>query len=272
MYMGIALAGLSKRVSGGSPCGVAKSQSIDSVIDVIKKGSKKLLSAQAEEKAEKAEKKVAKKVKEATKAAKKVKKIEAKAASLQDLLAKTSAKKFEGGFQAGPASHVTHYGDIADLAKTAVLRGLTGEESEEEAKVMVMNNLKEFIRNNLQVALAEHINAKVANGRILPDNSNYVKELGKSWRKVSEAFIKGSGEDLLKLFGSQEELASFMASMEAELHLEDREITQVVEVQGIDPTQPVAPSIRANDQIHEVPASMEGLQADVARLNEKFGK
>ena len=38
------------------------------------------------------------------------------------------------------------------------------------------------------------------------------------------------------------------------------------------PAQPAAPSIRANDQVHEVPASMEGLQADVARLNEKFGK
>jgi hypothetical protein len=131
--------------------------------------------------------------------------------------------------------------------------------------------MKEFIRGNLQAALAEHINGKVASGKVLPDNSNYVKELGKSWRKVSESFIKGVGEDLLKLFGSQEELASFMASMEAELGLEERELTQVVEVQVIDPA-PAAPSIRANDQVHEVPASMEGLQADVARLNEKFGK
>ncbi len=272
MYMGIALAGLGKRVSGGSPCGVAKSQSIDSVIDVIKGGSKKLLSAQAEEKAEKAAKKAAKKVKEATKAAKKVKKIEAKAASLSEFLAKTSAKKFEGGFQAGPTSHAVHDDDISAVTRAAALRGLTGKESEEEVKAVVLANMKEFIRSNLQAALAEHINRKVTSGKILPDNSNYIKELGKSWRKVSEAFIKGAGEDLLKLFGSQEELASFMASMEAELHLEDREITQVVEVQAIDPTQPVAPSIRANDQVHEVPASMEGLQADVARLNEKFGK
>lgn len=272
MYMGIALAGLGKRVSGGSPCGVAKSQSIDSVIDVIKKGSKKLLSTQAEEKAEKAAKKVAKKVKEAAKAEKKVRKIKAKAASLQDFLAKTSAKKSEGGFQAGPASHVAHDTDIAAITREAALRGLTGRESEEEATAKMVANMKEFIRSNLQAALAEHINGKVASGKVLPDNSNYVKELEKSWRKVSEAFIKGSGEDLLKLFGSQEELASFMASMEAELHLEDREITQVVDVQDIDPVQSAAPSIRANDQVHEVPASMEGLQADVARLNEKFGK
>ena len=272
MYMGIALAGLGKQVSGESLCGVAKSQSIDSVIDVIKSGSKKLLSAQAEEKAEKAAKKVAKKVKEAAKAEKKVRKIKAKTASLSEFLAKTSAKKFEGGFQAGPASHVTHDDDITTMVKVAALRGLTGNESEEEATAKMVTNMKEFITINLQTALAENINGKVASGKILPDNSNYIKELGKSWRKVSEAFIKGAGEDLLKLFGSQEELASFMASMEAELHLEDREITQVVEVQAIDPTQPVAPSIRANDQVHEVPASMEGLQADVARLNEKFGK
>ena len=271
MYMGIALAGLGKRVSGESLCGVAKSQSIDSVIDVIKGGSKKLLSAQAEEKAEKAAKKVAKKVKEAAKAEKKVRKIKAKAASLQDILAKTSAKKSEGGFQAGPASHVVH-DDISAVTRAAALRGLTGKESEEEVKAVVLANMKEFITINLQTALAESINGKVASGKILPDNSNYIKELGKSWRKVSEAFIKGAGEDLLELFGSLEELASFMTSMEAELGLDGREITKVVEVQGIDPTKPVAPSIRANDQIHEVPASMEGLQADVARLNEKFGK
>ena len=271
MYMGIALTGLGKRVSGESLCGVAKSQSIDSVIDVIKSGSKKLLSAQAEEKAEKAAKKAAKKVKEAAKAAKKVKKIKAKAASLSEFLAKSSAEKYEGAFQAGPASHVTHDDDITTMVKVAALRGLTGNESEEEATAKMVANVKEFIRGNLQTALAEHINGKVASGKVLPDNSNYVKELGKSWRKVSEAFIKGAGEDLLKLFGSQEELASFMASMEAELGLEERELTQVVEVQTIDPV-PAAPSIRANDQVHEVPASMEGLQADVARLNEKFGK
>lgn len=182
------------------------------------------------------------------------------------------AKKSEGGFQAGPASHIAHDADISAITRAAALRGLTGKESVEEAEAKMVANMKEFIRGNLQAALAEHINGKVASGKVLPDNSNYVKELGKSWRKVSEAFIKGAGEDLLKMFGSQEELASFMASMEAELGLEDREITQVVEVQGIDPTQPVAPSIRANDQYHEVPASMEGLQADVARLNEKFGK
>ena len=271
MYMGIALAGFGKRVSGESLSGVAKSQSINPVIDVIERGSKKFLSAQTEKKAEKAAKKAAKKVKEAAKAAKKAKKIEAKATSLSDFLAKASAKKFEGGFQAGSTSHDGDV-DIADLVKTAALRGLTGEESEEEAKAMVLANMKEFIWSSLQVALAEHINAKVASGKVLPDNSNYVKELGKSWRKVSEGFIKATGEDLLKLFGSQEELASFMASMEAKLGLEDREISQVVEVQGIDPAQPAAPSIRANDQIHEVPASMEGLQADVARLKEKFGK
>lgn len=272
MYMGIALAGLGKRVSGESLCGVAKSQSIDSVIDVIKEGSEKLLSTQAEEKAEKAAKKAAKKAEEATKAAKKFRKMETVPTSLCGFLAKSSAKKSEGAFQAGPTSHVAHDDDISAVTLVAALRGLTGKESEEEAKAMVLTNMKEFIRSNIQTALAGSINAKVANGKILPDNSNYVKELGKSWRKVSEAFIKGAGEDLLKLFGSQEELASFMASMEAELGLEDREITQVVEVQAIDPTQPVAPSIRANDQVHEVPASMEGLQADVARLNEKFGK
>lgn len=272
MYMGIALAGLGKRVSGESLCGVAKSQSIDSVIDVIKRGSKKLLSAQAEEKAEKAAKKAAKKVKEATKAEKKARKIKTKTASFSELLAKTSAKKFEGAFRAGPTNHAVHDDDISAVTRAAAFRGLTGKESEEEVKAVVLANMKEFIRSNLQAALAEHINGKVTSGKILPDNSNYIKELGKSWHKVSESFIKGAGEDLLELFGSLEELASFMASMEAELGLEDREITQVVKVQGIDPAQPAAPSIRANDQVHEVPASMEGLQADVARLNEKFGK
>lgn len=265
MYMGIALASLGKRASEKTGDSVAKTQAPNSVTEVMKRGREKLLAAQAEEKLEKAAKKAAK-------AAKKVKKIEAKAASLQDFLAKTSAKKFEGAFQAGQANHAAHDVDIAVLAKTAALRGLTGDESEEEATAKMVANMKEFIRSNLQAALAEHINGKVASGKVLPDNSNYVKELGKSWRKVSEAFIKGSGEDLLKLFGSQEELASFMASMEAELGLEDREITQVVDVQVIDPVQSAAPSIRANDQVHEVPASMEGLQADVARLNEKFGK
>ena len=265
MYMSIALASLGKRASEKTGDSVAKTQAPNPVIEVMKRGREKLLAAQAEEKLEKAAKKAAK-------AAKKVKKIEAKAASLQDFLAKTSAKKFEGGFRAGMVNHIANDTDIAALAKAAALRDLTGDESEEEATAKMVTNMKEFIRSNLQAALAEHINGKVASGKVLPDNSNYIKELGKSWRKVSEAFIKGSGEDLLKLFGSQEELASFMASMEAELHLEDREITQVVEVQGIDPTQPIAPSIRANDQVHEVPASMEGLQADVARLNEKFGK
>ena len=271
MYMGIALAGLGSRVSGKSLGGVTTPSSINPVIEVLRNGGKKLLSIQAEEKAEKAAKKAAKKVKGAAKAAKKVKKIEAKAASLQDFLAKTSAKKSEGGFQAGPVGHVTGGNDIATMAIAASLRGLTGDESEGEARAMVLANMKEFIQSCLQTALAEHINGKVESGKVLPDNSNYVKELGKSWRKVSEAFIKGAGEDLLNLFGSQEELASFMASMEAELGLEERELTQVVEVQTIDPV-PAAPSIRANDQVHEVPASMEGLQADVARLKEKFGK
>lgn len=265
MYMGIALASLGKRASEKTGDSVAKTQAPNSVTEVMKRGREKLLAAQAEEKLEKAAKKAAK-------AAKKVKKIEAKAASLQDFLAKTSAKKFEGGFRAGTVNHIANDTDIAAIAKTAALRGLTGNESEEEATAKMVANMKEFIRSNLQAALAEHINGKVASGKVLSDNSNYVKELGKSWRKVSEAFIRGSGEDLLKLFGSQEELASFMASMEAELHLEDREITQVVDVQVIDPVQSAAPSIRANDQVHEVPASMEGLQADVARLNEKFGK
>lgn len=272
MYMAIALKSISNLTSVNVGTSVSSGQKGGGVATILEKSNKKFLANSAEEKAEKAAKKAAKKVKEATKAAKKVKKIEAKAASLQDFLAKTSAKKFEGGFQAGPANHVAHDGDIAAITRAAALRGLTGRESEEEATVKMVANMKEFIRSNLQGALAEHINGKVASGKVLPDNSNYVKELGKSWRKVSEAFIKGAGEDLLELFGSQEELASFMASVEAELYLEDREITQVVEVQGIDPTQPVAPSIRANDQVHEVPASMEGLQADVARLNEKFGK
>lgn len=272
MYMGIALAGFGKRVSEKAVGSITQTQVPNPVIEVMKRGSEKFLTARAEEKVAETAKKAARKVKEAAKAAKKVKKIEAKAASLQDFLAKASAKKFEGGFQAGSTNQVVHDVDIVDLAKTAALRGLTGEESEEEAKAVVLANMKEFIRSNLQTALAVKINAKVANGKILPDNSNYVKELGKSWRKASESFIKGAGEDLLELFGSQEELASFMASMEAELGLEDREITQVVEVRSIDPAQPAAPSIRANDQVHEVPASMEGLQADVARLNEKFGK
>ena len=250
----------------------AKSGSKNSVIEILEKSSIKFDAEEKAKKAEKAAKKAEKKVKEAAKAEEKVRKIKAKATSLSEFLAKTSAKNSEGGFQAGPASHAVQDDDIVILAKAALLRGLTGKESEEEAKAAVLANMKEFIRSNLQAALAEHINGKVANGKILPDNSNYVKELGKSWRKVSESFIKGAGEDLLKMFSGQEELASFMASMEAELHLEDREITQAVEVQGIDPTQPVAPSIRANDQVHEVPASMEGLQADVARLNEKFGK
>lgn len=265
MYTGIALASLGKRASEKTGDSVAKTQAPNSVTEVMERGREKLLAAQAEEKLEKAAKKAAK-------AAKKVKKIEAKAASLRDFLAKDSAKKFEGGFRAGMVNHTANDTDIAAITKAAALRGLTGKESEEEAAAKMVANMKAFIRSNLQAALAEHINGKVASGKVLPDNSNYVKELGKSWRKVSEAFIKGSGEDLLKLFGSQEELASFMASMEAELHLEDREITQVVDVQVIDPVQPAAPSIRANDQVHEVPASMEGLQADVARLNEKFGK
>lgn len=182
------------------------------------------------------------------------------------------AKKSEGGFQAGPASHIAHDADISAITRAAALRGLTGKETVEEAEAKMVDNMKEFIKHNLKAALADHINGKVGSGKILPDNSNYVKELEKSWRKVSESFIKGAGGDLLKLFGSQEELASFMASTEAELGLDDREITRVVEVQTIDPAQPAAPSIRANDQTHEVPASMSGLQADVARLNEKFGK
>ena len=272
MYMGIALASLGKRASEKTGDSVAKTQAPNSVTEVMKRGREKLLAAQAEEKLEKAVKKAAKKVKEAAKAEKKAAKIEAKAASLSEFFAKTSAEKYEGAFQAGPASHAVHDDDIETMAKIAALQGLTGKESEEEAKAVVLANMKEFIDTHLQAALAESINAKVANGKILPDNSNYVKELGKSWRKVSESFIKGAGEDLLKMFGSQEELASFMASMEAELGLEDREITQVVDVQDIDPVQSAAPSIRANDQVHEVPASMEGLQADVARLNEKFGK
>lgn len=269
MYIGIAL----QRLSGNfGQTENNTSADIKCQEDLFLRANQKLLLERDEEKAEKAAKKVAKKVKEAAKAEKKVRKIKAKTASLSEFLAKTSAKKFEGGFQAGPASHVAHDGDIAAITREAALRGLTGRESEEEATAKMVTNMKEFITINLQTALAENINGKVASGKILPDNSNYIKELGKSWRKVSEAFIKGAGEDLLKLFGSQEELASFMASMEAGLHLEDREITQVVEVQGIDPVQSAAPSIRANDQVHEVPASMEGLQADVARLNEKFGK
>ena len=272
MYMAIALKGISSLTSVNVGTSVSSGQKGGGVATILEKSNKKFLANAAEEKAEKAAKKAAKKVKEATKAEKKARKIKAKTASFSEFLAKTSAKKFEGAFRAGPTNHAVHDDDISAVTRAAALRGLTGKESEEEVKAVVLANMKEFIRSNLQAALAEHINGKVTSGKILPDNSNYIKELGKSWRKVSESFIKGAGEDLLELFGSLEELASFMASMEAELGLEDREITQVVEVQGIDPAQPAAPSIRANDQVHEVPASMEGLQADVARLNEKFGK
>jgi len=199
------------------------------------------------------------------------KRIEVKEGSLQESLAKGCVCKTKGGYQADPADHVNNDAYIATMVKEAAFRGLTGDESEGEAKAMVLANMKEFIRRNLQTALAEHINDKVVSGKVLPDNSNYIEELRKSWREIGESFIKEVGEDLLKLFGSQEELASFMASMEAELCLEERELTQVVEVQAIDP-EPAAPSIRANDQVHEVPSSMEGLQAGVQRLNEKFGK
>lgn len=199
------------------------------------------------------------------------KRIEVKEGSLQDFLTRTSAKKSEGGYQTGPADHVNNDAYITAMAKAAAFRGLTGDEDVEEAEVVILANMKEFIRSNLQTALAGHINDKVASGKVLPDSSNYIEELGKSWKEIGESFIKGAGEDLLKLFGSQEELASFMASMEAELCLEERELTQVVEVQAIDP-EPAVPSILANDQVHEVPSSMEGLQAGVQRLNEKFGK
>ena len=271
MYMAIALKSISNLTSVKVGTSASSSQNGGGIATILEKSNKKFLINAAEEKAEKAAKKVAKKMKKAIKAGEKAKKAESKNSALQGFLAKSSAEKYEGAFQAGPASHVAHDADIATMVKAAALRGLTGNESEEEATAKMVANMKEFIRGNLQAALAEHINGKVASGKVLPDNSNYVKELGKSWRKVSESFIKGAGEDLLKLFGSQEELASFMASMEAELGLEERELTQVVEVQVIDP-EPAAPNIRANDQVHPVPAAMEGLQADVARLNEKFGK
>lgn len=272
MYMANALKGISNLTSVNVGTSVSSGQKGGGVATILEKSNKKFLANAAEEKAEKAAKKMAKKMKKAIKAGEKVKKAESKNSALQGFLAKSSAEKYEGAFQAGPASHAVHDGDIAAITRAAALRGLTGRESEEEATVKMVANMKAFIRSNLQAALAENINGKVASGKVLPDNSNYVKELEKSWRKVSESFIKGAGEDLLKLFSGQEELASFMASMEAELGLEDREITQVVDVQAIDPVQSAAPSIRANDQVHEVPASMEGLQADVARLNEKFGK
>ena len=271
MYMAIALKSISNLTSVKVGTPASSSQNGGGVATILEKSNKKFLINAAEEKAEKAAKKVAKKMKKAIKAGEKAKKAESKNSALQGFLAKSSAEKYEGAFQAGPASHAAHDTDIATMAIAASLRGLTGDESEGEAKAMVLANMKEFIQSCLQTALAEHINGKVASGKVLPDNSNYVKELGKSWRKVSEAFIKSAGEDLLNLFGSQEELASFMASMEAELGLGEREITQVVEVQTIDP-EPAAPSIRANDQVHEVPSSMEGLQAGVQRLNEKFGK
>ena len=142
--------------------------------DLFLRANQKLLLERAEEKAEKAAKKAAKKVKEATKAEKKAAKIEAKVASHSEFLAKTSAKKFEGGFQAGPASYAVQDDDIEAMAKIAAFQGLTGKESEEEAKAVVLANMKEFIHHSLQVALAEHINGKVANGKILPDNSNYL--------------------------------------------------------------------------------------------------
>ena len=63
--MGIALAGLGKRVSEKTGDSVAKTQAPNSVTEVMKRGSEKLLTTQAEEKVEKAAKKAAKKVKEA---------------------------------------------------------------------------------------------------------------------------------------------------------------------------------------------------------------
>lgn len=149
----------------------------------------------------------------------------------------------------------------------AILKDLGDNPSEEQ----LLQNLKEFCKNELLKGVAEDINAKVAAGVVQKDNSNYVQELKKSWEVASTIFLKEGGDDMIKLFGGIGKVAAFMADIEAGLNLQERQITDVQEVRAIDP-EPVAPSIRANEQVHPVPAAMEGLQEDVQRLNEKFGK
>lgn len=149
----------------------------------------------------------------------------------------------------------------------AILKDLGDNPDEEQ----LLQNLKEFCKNELLKGVAEDINAKVAAGVVQKDNSNYVQELKKSWEAASTTFLKEGGDDMIKLFGGIGKVAAFMADTEASLNLQERQITDVQEVRAIEP-EPASPSIRANDQVHPVPAAMEGLQADVARLNEKFGK
>ena len=149
----------------------------------------------------------------------------------------------------------------------AILKDLGDNPNEEQ----VLQNLKEFCKNELLTAVAEDMNAKVASGVVQKDNSNYIQELKKSWEAASIIFLKEGGDDMIKLFGGIGKVAAFMADTEASLNLQERQITDVQEVRAIDP-EPAPPSIRANDQVHPVPAAMEGLQADVQRLNEKFGK
>lgn len=149
----------------------------------------------------------------------------------------------------------------------AILKDLGDNPDEEQ----LLQNLKEFCKNELLTSVAEDINAKVAAGVVQKDNSNYVQELKKSWELASTIFLKEGGDDMIKLFGGIGKVAAFMADIEASLNLQERQITDVQEVRAIDP-EPASPSIRANEQVHPVPAAMEGLQADVQRLNEKFGK
>lgn len=207
-----------------------------------------------------------KKAREAEKAAKKVKKAEEKAASLQDFLAKTAALRDLTGEEKVATAEIVANGLEARVT-AAIFKDLGDNPTEEQ----VLQNLKEFCKNELLTTMAEDMNAKVASGVVQKDNSNYIQELKKSWETASTIFLKEGGDDMIKLFGGIGKVAAFMADTEASLNLQERQITDVQEVRTIDP-EPALPSIRANDQVHPVPAAMEGLQADVARLNEKFGK
>lgn len=242
MYNGIALAtianvSMKKLTSGAS--------SPKSVIDILKNGSEKLVRQKAIEKVEADKKKAEKRLEKANREVKKASKKAAKA-----------AKKAEGAFSAGMSS-----------APEAVVKTAFKAKDAAAAKIAVASVFHNTI--------AEVLNEKSQAGDFGPGKEDYVS--------FHRELVTGMVADLKSTI-SQEDLA-FLGGVEAldEFCQELLEVQGMVEepvqattvtdvsVKSIDPV-PEGMSIRANETVHEVPASMEGLQADVKRLAEKFGK
>lgn len=242
MYNGIALAtianvSMNKLTSGAS--------TPKSVIDILKNASDKLVRQKAVEKVEAAKKKAEKRL---TKANREVKKASKKAAK--------AAKKAEGAFSAGMPS-----------ASEAVVK--TAFKAEDVAAA------KTAVASVFHTSISEVLNQKSQAGDFAPGKEDYLS----FHRQLAAEMVAGLKSSISKkdlaLLGGVEALDEFCQELlEVQGVLDEPvQVTAVtdVSVKSIDP-DPEGMSIRAGESVHEVPASMDGLRADVQRLAQKFGK